>query len=190
MDRSDGPRFYKGDTEAFREGMAITIEALISEPKAIAELGSFTPEDANLVFLTSRFLDGARMREWAIRGLAELAMYQVPPEEVGQIYAHLLREFPVSPIDPDLSDKLLGNSWAAEVSLTAAPGSSMEYALGHAIASTMLSSLSIIGGGSPISMATASIMNEYGYAGMETPWRARLTKLLEDTGQIKKPTLH
>lgn len=190
MDRIEGPRFYKGDTEAFREAMAITIESLISEPKAIAELGDFLADDANLVFLTSRFLDATRMREWAIRGLTELAMYQMAPDEVSEIYAHLLREYPVSPTDPNISDKLLGGSWAAELALTTAPGSSMEYALGHAIASTMLSSLSIMGGGSPISLATASVMNEYGYAGMEVPWRARITRLLEDTGQIKKPTMH
>lgn len=190
MDRIEGPRFYKGDTEAFREAMAITIEALISEPKAIAELGDFIPDDANLVYLTSRFLDTTRMREWAIRGLTELAMYQMVPDEVSEIYAYMMREYPVSQADVGISEQLLGGSWAAETSLITSPGSSMEYALGHAIASTMLSSLSIMGGGSPISPATASVMNEYGYAGMEVPWRARITRLLEDTGQIKKPIMH
>ncbi len=190
MDRNDGSRFYKTDTEAFREAMAITVEALISDSRAISELGSFTPEDHNLVYLTSKFLDGTRMREWAIRGITELAMYEVAPAEVSEIYAHLLREFPVSPTDTELSNNLLGNSWGAEITLTTTPGASMEYALGHAIASTMLSSLSVFGGGSPIAVTTASILNEYGYAGMEEPWKARLSRLLEDTGQKPKPIMH
>lgn len=189
MDRSEGPRFFKTDTEAFREGMALVVESLISDPRAIAELGDFSRDDANLVYLTSKFLDNTRMRDFAIRGMTELALYTMEPDDVGEIYAQLLREFPVSP-NLDVSDKLLGNSWGAAITMATRPGAAMEYAMAYSIASPVLSSLSVMGGGSPVSQTTATMMAEYCYTGFEVPWRKRLRKMLEDTGQIRKPLAH
>jgi hypothetical protein len=189
MDRVQGPRFYKTDTPAFREGMALVTESLIAQPRSIRELGNFTREDGNLLYLTLRFLSISRMRELAIRGLTEMAMYRMAPGDVGDLYAHMLKEYPVSRHDVDISDRLHGSSWGAETMIALDPGASMNYALGYGIASSVVSSLSIAGGGSAISQTTAPLISEYCYTGSEVPWRTRIKKMLEDMGLKTKQVL-
>jgi hypothetical protein len=91
---------------------------------------------------------------------------------------------------PEVDDKVIGGSWAADSIYALMPGSRLEYGLGYAIASSVMSSLVAAGNGTAVHEDTARILTEHCYTGPELPWPLRINKLMQDMGVMERELLH
>ncbi|NYZ74518.1 hypothetical protein H0O00_05215 [Candidatus Micrarchaeota archaeon] len=183
------PAFFKGDTEAFREAMALSTDRLISERDAVTALG--IPEEAiDLVSCISKFLDAARAREFAIRALLEFNLYSgTEAHDISMLYGKLLRNNPIGAPLSGITLAFQGQSWGAESGLAIRPGASMEYGLAFAFSDSVMAGLQAAGYGSAVHESTAGLLQAYCYGGLESPPTMRLESLLQSTGMKRTPTM-
>ncbi|MBU0527267.1 hypothetical protein KKE92_02195 [Candidatus Micrarchaeota archaeon] len=189
LDRNNGPDFFKTDTEAFREGMAMVVETLLADPYVLHEMSGAQEAELDNVVLMSRFLDATRMREFVVGGLLEMELYRNPEGAIDKIYLKLVEQHSISGRVPGIPDETLAGAWASDERLVLQPGARIEYALGYGVVSAVMSSLAAVGEGTMMHNDTARILHEYCYSGLEVPWQLRIKKLLEDTGMKPKDML-
>ncbi len=182
LDRNKGPDFFKTDTEAFREGMAMVVETFLADPYVLHEMSGAQETELDNVVLMSRFLDAMRMREFVVGGLLEMELYANPEGTIDKTYLKLVEQHSISGRVPGIADNILAGAWASDEWLVLQPGARIEYAIGYGIVSAVMSSLAVVGEGTMMHNDTARILHEYCYSGLEIPWELRIKKLLEDTG--------
>lgn len=183
--------YFKTDVESFREAMAITMEAMLSDPTVVSFMAEQHPEEMRQMYMMfSRFLDNSQMRRFMTGALFETELYTRPESELDGAYLDIYKKNSLVTLLPEVEDRVIGASWAADSIYALMPGSRIEYGLAYGIASAVLSSLMTAGDGTAIHESTAKLMLEHCYTGPELPWGLRVNRMMQATGAKEKELLH